>query len=233
MNHILVDESVPGNPFSSAPTPAKTPAKSREVSNTEEPGDSPEEPAEEWWLILYDSYNMSHERLKMNESVSNFSFHQSDLADFSIRPRNLIIMCRYFNQVCYMWNVSVVHVIEKKTVWCHSVTSVTLLLLLLLYSWTSSLSVKIKFRKTIWFECKVEYVFLMVTWSEFRMVQSRDDGHREDAPHFISCHRGHRWPRWSRRRGAVLLDLCRIQLEYGTINDFLIQIDFNPRPSCI
>ena len=62
----------------------------------------------------------------------------------------------------------------------------------------------------------------MVTWSEFRMVQSRDDGYREDAPHFISCH-----------RGAVLLDLCRIQLEYGTINDFLIQIDFNPRPSCI
>ena len=45
--------------------------------------------------------------------------------------------------------ISVVHVI-KKTVWCHSVTSVTLLLLLLLYSWTSSLSVKIKFRKTIW-----------------------------------------------------------------------------------
>ena len=135
MNHILVDESVPGNPFSSAPTPAKTPAKSREVSNTEEPGDSPEEPAEEWWLILYDSYNMSHERLKMNESVSNFSFHQSDLADFSIRPRNLIIMCRYFNQVCYMWNVSVVHVIEKKNCLvsqchkCHTVTVVVALFL--------------------------------------------------------------------------------------------------------
>ena len=31
---------------------------------------------------------------------------------------------------------------------------------------------------------KVECVFRMIIWSEFRMVQYRDDDHREDAPHF-------------------------------------------------
>ena len=32
---------------------------------------------------------------------------------------------------------------------------------------------------------KVECVFPVVIWSEFRMVQYRDDDHWEDAPHFI------------------------------------------------
>ena len=33
--------------------------------------------------------------------------------------------------------------------------------------------------------CKVECIFPMVILSEFRMRQNKDDGHREDAPHFI------------------------------------------------
>ena len=36
-------------------------------------------------------------------------------------------------------------------------------------------------------EHKVECVLVMVIWSEFRMVQYKDNDHREDASHFIIC----------------------------------------------
>ena len=34
--------------------------------------------------------------------------------------------------------------------------------------------------------CKVGCVFPVVIWSEFRLGQQRDDGHREYTPHFTS-----------------------------------------------
>ena len=37
--------------------------------------------------------------------------------------------------------------------------------------------------QSVW-HIKVGCVFLMVIWSEFRMEQYRDDGHRDDTPHF-------------------------------------------------
>ena len=73
--------------------------------------------------------------MKEYKGMNRFqTFHSiSLLADFSIRPRNLIIMCCYLNQVCYMWNKRCTcyqkNCLVSQCHKCHTVTVVVALFL--------------------------------------------------------------------------------------------------------